>query len=268
MLMNSTTLLAKNVSLNSSNAILRAALDRVYAEINQANGLPKLINADGTPALNPAGPAAGIIFDRYLGGPYIVTNPGASGLPATAQSFGMTVSTDPFARPAIPAVNDVICMDNGTTRPLVSSCVPSAYPSSPPAIQDLAITLKAPLGQAIPWGSTVKETAYLVHRKAIVVVPVNGRGELRMYNDAEMVANYNDPTAYVVLNREIGTQTQGTKKEQEPFEIVTQNGVKFLSIAMRVENQEFNRYLASRQAKEFNTFLRVDATLRPRNFLQ
>ena len=263
MLINSTALLAKNVSLNSSNTILRAALDRIYSEINQANGLPKLINADGTDAASSSGPAAGIIFDRYLGGPYIVTNPG-SGLPASAQSFEMKRSTDPLASPPIPTTNDVICMDNGTTRPLVSTCAPGPTPG----IQSLAITLTAPLGTAIPWSSTVNETAYLVHRKAFVVVPVSGRGELRMYNNAEAVANYNDPAAYVVLTREIGTQVINGLDEKTPFSLVTQNGNKFLSIAMRVEDQQFNKYLGTHQAKEFNTFLRVDTTLRPRNFLQ
>jgi hypothetical protein len=37
---------------------------------------------------------------------------------------------------------------------------------------------------------------------------------------------------------------------------------------MRVEDQEFNKRLSSlavQQAKDFNTFLRVDTMLRPRN---
>lgn len=263
MVMNSTTLFAKNVSLNSANVILRTALDRMYSEINQANGLPKLINADGTDAASASGPAAGIIFDRYLGGPYIVTNPSGTGLPATAQSFDMTRSTNALASPPIPATNDVICMDNGTNRPRVSSCTVSGG-----GIQTLSVTLQAPLGTAIPWSSSVNETAYLVHRKAFVVVPVNGRGELRMYNDAETVTDYNNPADYVVLTREIGTQTQGGEEEDKPFRILAQNGTNFLSVAMRVEDRQFNRVLATRQAGEFNTFLRVDTMLRPRNFLQ
>ena len=60
MLMSSTTLLAKNLSLNSSNIIVRTALDRIYAEVNQANRLPTLINADGT-AADSSVPAAGIL---------------------------------------------------------------------------------------------------------------------------------------------------------------------------------------------------------------
>jgi hypothetical protein len=255
---------------------LRKALDRLYSEINQANGLPKLINADGTDAASPLGPAAGIIFDRYRGGPYVVTNPGTSGLPAGTLSFEMKCSTDPLALPPIPGANDVVRIDNGATRPLVSVCSPSAYPSATPAIQALTITLKAPLPINIGWASGVTQTAYLVHRKALVVVPVNGRKELRMYGDAETTTDQNPPASYYsdsanyfVLTREIGTQVG----EDTPFSIVTQNGADFLSVAMRVESQQYNTYLQSRpsiagQATYFNTFLRVDTLLRPRNFLQ
>ena len=266
MLINSTTLLAKNMSLNSSNVIVRSALDRMYSEINQSNGLPKLINADGSTAATSS--AAGIIFDRYIGGPYIITNPGGTGLPASTQTFDMTCSTNALALPPIPQVNDVICMDNGVTRPLVSSCSPSIYPVSPPPIQTLTVTLKAPLGNAIPWSSTVNETAYLLHRKAFVVASVGTRAELRLYNNAETVINYNDPAGYIVLTREIGTQVINGLDEKTPFSLVTQNGTKFLNIAMRVEDRQFNNYLATHQSKEFNTFLRVDTVLRPRTFLQ
>jgi type II secretory pathway pseudopilin PulG len=272
----STTLLAKNVSLNSSNTTLRKALDRIHSEINQANGLPKLINSDGTDAASAVGPAAGIIFDRYRGGPYVITNPGTSGLPAGTLSFEMKCSTDPLALPPIPGANDVVRIDNGATRPLVSICSPSAYPSATPGIQALTITLKAPLARKIFWAAGITQTAYVVHRKALVVVPVNGRAELRMYADAETTTNQNPPASYYsdsanyfVLTREIGTQSG----EDTPFSILTQNGADFLGVAMRVENQQYNTYLQSRysalsQERDFNTFLRVDAVFRPRNFLQ
>jgi type II secretory pathway pseudopilin PulG len=271
-LISSTALLAKNVSLNSSNTILRNALDRIYSEINQSNGLPKLINADGTDAASPSGPAAGIIFDRYVGGPFVVGNPG-TGLPATTTSIKLYYSTNPLALPPKPAINDVVRMDAGT-RPLVSACsVPSAFsppiPSFPPNPgQMYTVTFLNPLGRAIPWSSNVEQIAYLVHRKAFVVAPVSGRAELRMYGDAETVTNYNDVNGYKVLTREIGTKTVSGVSEQLPFSLVTQNGTTFLSIDMRVEDQQFNKYLAARQSKEFNTFLRINTKLLPRNFLK
>ncbi len=271
-LISSTTLLAKNVTLNSSNTILRGALDRIFSEINQSNGLPKLINADGTNAANPSGPAAGIIFDRYVGGPFIVGNPG-TGLPATTTSIQLFYSTDALASPPAPARNDAVRMDV-ITRPLVSTCsAPSPFSSpipnpAPNPGRMLTVTFQNPLGRAISWSSSVQQIAYVVHRRAFVVVPVNGRAELRVYGDAETVTDYNDPAGYKVLTREIGTKTVNGLAENVPFSLVTQNETSFLSIAMRVEDQQFNKYLATRQSKEFNTFLRVDTMLRPRNFLQ
>jgi len=264
-LMSSTTLLAKNISLNQSNFVLRSTLDRVYAAVNQANGLPKLINADGSNAPTN-GPAAGIIFDRYLGGPYIVTNPGATGLAASAQSFEVKRSTDGLASPPIPKSNDVVKIDNGPSRPVVSSCTAAAAAGD--LTQALAVTLKAPLGTSIPWTATKQQSANLVHREAFIIVPVNNseRGELRFYKDAEAVTNWNDAAGYVVLNREIGTKVQGSDDEAKPFTIIYKDGVGFLSIAMRVEERTYNRALAARQAQEFNTFLRVDTMQRPRNF--
>ena len=296
MLMSSTTLLAKNLSLNSSNTMARVSLDRMYSELNQANRLPTLVNEDGTTATNQSNPAAGIMFDRYLGGPYIVGNPG-SGLPATATSFKLFYSTDPLASPPVPEANDVVIMD-GSTRALVSSCstptssfsAPTPTPAPTPG-KMVTVTLQAKLGSytnptmssgtAIPWSAATQQTAYLIHRKAFVVVPVNGvngpPAELRMYPDAENLPSIiNDPTKYIVLTREIGTKQRQnslfetsttTNYENKPFAIYTDSatGTKYVSIAMRVEDQQFNRRLATQQAKEFNTFLRVDTVLRPRN---
>jgi hypothetical protein len=281
MLMSATTLLAKNVSINSSNILTRKSLDRMFSEINQGNRLPTLINADGTAATSP-GPAAGILLDRYLGGPYIVGNPG-TGLAATSTVFNLFYSSDPLANPPVPAKDDVVIMD-GATRALVSSCTaPSSTFVLPPTpapspgkmvtvtLQNILGTYTVPpttSGTAIGWGAGSQQSAYLVHRKAFVVVPVNGTtgpAELRMYSNAENVADYNDPTNYVVLTRAIGTKTVKGLVENQPFSIVTQNGIPFLSIALRVEDQQFNKRLATQQANEFNTFLRVDTLLRPRN---
>jgi type II secretory pathway pseudopilin PulG len=297
-LMSSTTLLAKNLSLNQSNTSVRGTLDRIFSEINQANGLPTLINADGT-AADGVGPAAGIIFDRYVGGPFVVGNPG-TGLPATATAFNLYYSTDSSANPPLPVRNDVVLMD-GVTRALVSSCsAPSGYsspvPSPTPVVGKMVtVTLQGSLGSyktppiasgtAISWVTPIQQAAYVVHRKAFVVVPpasvlsVNGiypPAELRMYPDAEAVTDYNDATKYIVLTRAIGTGPRGNspfesgvdlKTENKPFWIYASNGANYLSIAMRVEDQQFNKRLMTQQANQTNTFLRVDSVMRPRNFL-
>jgi type II secretory pathway pseudopilin PulG len=253
------TLMAKNISLNSSSTTLRVALDRVYSEINQANGFPRLLNSDGTTG-NAAGPAAGVIFDRYQGGPYIVTNPG-TGLPSTTTSFSMTSSTDPLASPPVPQQYDVVSMDGGNTRPVVQSCTATISGG----LQTHTVQLQGAIGRDIPWSSSLQKTAYVIHREAFLVVPNGDRAELRFYPNAESLgpANYNNTTSYVILTRDIGTGTG----EATPFSIVTQGSTNFLNVAMRIEDHQYNSYLAARQANEFNTFLRVDTSLRPRNFL-
>ena len=152
-------------------------------------------------------------------------------------------------------------MDGGNTRPLVQSCTSSTSGG----LQTLTVQLQAPIGKDIPWDTSVQKTAYVIHREAIIVAPANGRAELRFYGNAEALAtsNCNDVSTYTVLTRDIGTATG----EDTPFSYVTQGSTRFLNVAMRVEDRQFNAYLASRQAKEFNTFLRVDTMLRPRNFL-
>ena len=87
-----------------------------------------------------------------------------------------------------------------------------------------------------------------------------------MYPDAENLTSViNDSSKYSVLTREIGTKTYNGVAEHTPFSIVTQNGVNFLNVAMRVEDRQFNNRLANQQSKELNTFFRVDTMLRPRN---
>ncbi len=282
MMMNSTTLLAKNLSLNSSNLQSRTVLDRIFAEMNQSNQLPTLINADGSAVIG-SGPAAGIAFDRYIGGPYVVGTPG-SGLAATATTFNLFYSADPLASPPVPVKNDVVIMD-GSTRALVSSCsaptttlaAPTPTPAPTPG-RMVTVTLQNTLGTytnppvssgtAIAWSSTTQQTAYLIHRKAFIVVPgsdPNGPAQLRLYSNVETVTDYSDATTYVILSRNIGTKTINGVAENTPFSLVTQNGSTFLNIAMRVEDQQYNKRLASQQMADFNTFLRVDTMLRPRN---
>lgn len=297
MLISSTTLLAKNMSINTSSITVRSALDRMYSDLNQARMTTEqlqgiLVNANGTPTGSTA-PAAGIIFDRYVGGPYVVGNPG-SGLPANATTFKLFYSTHALANPPAPVNNDVVIMD-GSTRLVVgcpTSCtattsLTSPIPNPAPTSGKMAtVSLPAsknvgsyttPTGSGIPWSSGTQQTAYLVHREAFIVVPhaTNGTAELRMYPDAENLTTsiINDTTKYVVLTRSIGTKTVSGQLEHTPFSLVTKDAgnraldATHLKISMRVEDQQYNKRLNDLQANEFNTFLRVDSLFRPKNVL-
>ena len=259
MLLSSTILFAKNVSVNTSGTILRTALDRMYMDLNQAYGIPKLINADGSLVTNPPSTGvAGVIFDLYLGGPYVVTNPTGTGFTASTTSFTMKCNIDTLTDQPIPVTNDVIVLDNGPTRPVVSSCTSSESAG----VRTVTVNLKSALGNAVSWNATTTKTAFIVHKKAYVVASSNGYGELRLYNNVESVTNYNSPSSYVVLSRELS----GLTNENTPFSLATQNGTQFLKITMRMQDQKFDKFLtAEKQSKEFNTFMQLETMLRPRN---
>lgn len=259
MLLSATILFAKNVTVNTSGTILRTTLDRMYLDVNQAYGIPKLINADGSLVGDnpPASGVAGFYFEQYLGGPYVVTNPSNSGLTSSTTSITLKSSTDALTGAPTPSANDVVILDNGVTRPVVNNCSSSVSNG----VATATITLRSPLGAAVVWDSTTTKTAFLVHKKAYVVATVNGYGELRLYNNAETVTDYNNPTNYTVVSRELS----GVAPENTPFNLVTQNGNQFLKINLRMEDQKFNKTLAIKQAKEFNTFMQLETMLRPRN---
>ncbi len=152
MLLSSSILFAKNVSLNTSNTILRTALDRMYGDVNQAYGMPKLINADGSAAAT--GAAAGITFDVYLGGPYVVINPGTTGLPASTTQLQMKhYSTDTLTAQPLPVSNDVVILDNGITRPVVNTCTSTTASN----VRTLTVNLKAALGSSVSWNASTDE---------------------------------------------------------------------------------------------------------------
>ncbi len=270
-LLNSSFLFAKNISVNSSNTILRTALDRLTEEMNQGYGIPKLINSDGT-SVASSGPAPGITFDDYVGGPYVVTNTlGGTGIPSNATSFLLKTWVDPFPFPPAPVSDDAVCIETsiGTVRLRVASCnsSPNPAPSPPPApyTRISTVTLPSPIGGGgIAWSAGTVLTGFVVHKKALILATINGGTELRLYDDAEGLAtasDYSNAANYVILTRSLS----GTSGENQPFSLTTQSGHQFLSIALRGEHQQYNRVLSNKQKGEFNTFLRVDTMSYPRN---
>jgi len=114
-------LAARNLAVNLTNNSMRGSLDRAEQILQQADTMPVLINTAGTPA---SGPAAGVSFDSYLGGPYVVSAP-PTGLPANTtvltrdplhQSLRLSAAAEP---------GDILRISNTdpALRPRVSATV-------------------------------------------------------------------------------------------------------------------------------------------------
>ena len=257
------SLSVKNASLNRSHESLRSSLDRLANNIRASRNLPTLLSAAGSPTTSSS--AAGIRYDRILGEPYVLDPvSGAGSLPASTASISVWRSTAEIALPPVPSVGDVLLIDTptGAARARVSGVV-----QDPPAgdRQKLTIAFAGGLGKPLSWVANQPQWARLVRQEAFIVVPVNGKNELRFYPSFETAAEVNNPAHYTVVTDQIGTEDG----DETPFEIADVNGDKSLQANLRVEITDHNRWLTGKQSGDINTAFHLDlnltSRLRPKN---
>lgn len=248
-------LYAKNCSLNYSNNSARYAIDRITRETSSAVAIPDLMSVAANGAVS--GPvsgtaAAGIRFDQVRGSHYLIVHPGGSGLAANATSFQIQCSTDSFAASPAPEAGDWLAIDDASSaHAVIATCTPVSLKNK---VQTYRITLKSPLGVAVPWFASDIKTSSLMRRSMFVVKD----NELRYFDSAEGVSNANAGD-YVVIASNIGAGSG----DGAPFSKVTQDSQTFLNISLRVQEGKFNNYLSNKEASSFNSFTRLDTKLRP-----
>lgn len=256
-LMNTGALLAaRNLSVNLTNNVERNALDRIEQSIQQAATMPTLIDTAGNAASSPA---AGVTFDAYLGGPYVITATGTS-LPSTTSTLNLVRTTNAVAIAPIPKAGDVLQINlaPSTVRARISTVVTGTPDGA--QHQTVTATLASALGAAVPIPTSGAMTASLVRKVAMIVMPAGGSYQLRYYPSYETTTNLNDPTQFVVLTKEIAAQTADTT----PFSITQLQSANFVSLSLRVRSSAFDQRLSGLQADQFNTFSRVDSYIRPK----
>ena len=249
---------AKNLSLNLSTNSLRTALDRVEQVLTQGDGTPVLITTSGVTVASGSASAAGVKFDRFVGGPFVITSPSAP-LPASSTALVLTRSTHAAAAAPIPRVGDLLRIDSTkpSLRPRLATVTPGTVSGNR---QTIAVTLSNPLGVPVsPLASTIM-TAKLIRHVAFVVMPSNGRSELRYYDSYDTTTNLNDPTKYVVVT----DQLSPVGADLTPFSVKTYSGRNFINFAIRVRASTHDQRLVGKQADEFNNFARVDTLIRPK----
>jgi len=251
-----TMMAARNFSLNLTNNHERKSLDRIEQVIQQAYTMPTLINTTGAAASSPA---AGTVFDYFLGSPYIVTVSGSS-LPSTTTSIVLTRSTNAVASPPIPNPGDVVMLNGAPSS--VRARISSVVAGAPDASQHQAITctLASALGAAVAVPTSGVLTSCLVREVAFIVMPAGSGSELRYYGSYETTTNLNDPTKYFVLSDEIALQSA----DATPFSLVQISSTNFVNLSLRVRSNQFDQRLSGKQADQFNTFARLDVSIRPK----
>ena len=255
----STISFAKNFSTNSSHSTLRSVVDRVADELNSSAGNVSLINTTGTAVTN--GSAAGFTYDRYLGGPYVVTHPGGTGLAATATSFTITRSLHASASPPVPKAGDVVRINGSGARLVVASATSGAVDGN--NRQSHTITLTAAIGSAIAWNATDVKIATLVRKSAFVVIPSATRNELRYFPRAETITNFSTSTAFSVICNNVGTGTGDTT----PFTVSTTTDYadrKFITMNLKIRAREFDARLLTLEKKNFSAITQMSLGFTPK----
>ena len=246
---------AKNLALNLTSNSMRSALDRVEHVVQMGDTMPVLINTSG--ATVGAGAAAGINFDRYVGGPFVITTTAGS-LPSTTTTLTMTRSTHAVASPPAPRAGDIVRIATyDTLRPRIQSVVAGTVDAQ--SRQAFTVTLTAALGTTVTQSAATIMTAKTVRNAAFIVMPSNGRQELRYYDTFDTTTNLNDATKYVLITDQMGVLAADTT----PFSIVPSEGKSFVNFSLHVRSEK-GAGIRGMQRDEFNSFDRIDTQIRPK----
>jgi len=254
----SSLLFAKNISTNLTHNSVRSSVDKITQDVSQGYTAIKLITTAGVTVTS--GSAAGVVFDEFRGGPYVVTYPGGTGLLGSATAITITRSTNATASPPIPVAGDVILLDGAEDVRLVVGSVVAGVIDPVTLRQTLVVTLSSAPGTNILWQSTRTKLARLVRREAYVVVPINGTNQLRFYHAAETITNFAAATGFSLVVKNVGIAVG----DSTPFSVSTLDGLDFLKVTLRLRSDQYGNRLANKEANEFSAIQRVECLLYPR----
>ena len=248
---------AKNLSLNLTSNSMRSSLDRVEQMVQMADTMPELINTSGS--VVGSGPAAGIKFDRTVGLPYVVSLTSGS-IASTATSLTLTRSTHAVASPPAPSPGDIVRIATTATtlRPRIQSVTAGTVDGQ--SRQPFTVNLTAALGTTVTPITATVVSARLVRNVAFIVMPSNGKQELRYYHTFDPATNLNDPAAYSLVTDQIGVDST----DATPFSLVTYDSKSYVSFSLRVRASNTDSGMRSQQKNDFNTYNRTETLIRPK----
>ena len=261
-------LTAKSLALNMTGNAARNTLDRVITLVSVSNNTPALISDQGV-ILSATSKAAGVVIDRYIGGPYIINVPSPGGLSASVASLSLTRAINAQVVPPDPQPNDDLLINmtasvSGTENQVRAHIGASITILAPTGnLQSLTVALSQPLGVAILADSSVVSS--LVRRTALVVKAASSGRELRLCNSYQAPADLDNPAKYVVLTDRIAMQLAS---DATPFTLSSTGTRTFVCVALRIRSRDYGKYLATKQGdrsttaeEQFATFMAVDSII-------
>lgn len=245
-----TILTAKSTRLNHSHDELRGSFDRLADHLLAANNVATLIGTDGQPT---TGPAPGLKFDKVVGDPYVLDPPMLAGsFSSTATSLNVWRSTNLVATAPIPSVGDVMLIPTptGNVRARIASVTTHAASLER---QKLTLTFSAALGKSLSWQANQPQIAKVVRPEAFIVMPANGKNELRFYPQFEPLPTLSDRSKYIVLTNQVGTSSG----ESTPFTIAMINDDRIVQSTLRVRETQYSKFMSQEEENSYSGYFQL-----------
>lgn len=273
-----TILSVKSLSLNASGRDVRLATDQAQNILLQAYDIPTLIDHTGA-AVTGTGPAAGVKFTRYYGGPYVLTIP-ASGLSGTTTKLTLTRDTSSLVTPGPPQPNDIIVINTtilmtGESNQVRATVKEGSTVTSTTTGKRVAHTvqLTKPLGDPgtlIAYQANSAVTAIVIRPAALIIAPTANGRQLRHYESFNMSQALNLQHKHTVLTNKIALPSYNstpaandpmTDANARPFTLEKLYGRTFVNARFRIRDTRYARYLHGKQYDEYSTFSGVNAAI-------
>lgn len=255
-------LAVKNTNLNRSHDDLRSSYDRLARHLLAGSSVPTLIDTAGATVSTTytaasgntaTGPAAGFVFDRNIGGPYVLDPDTAAGsLAATATSANFWVSTTALATAPMPSAGEIFIIPTPTGS-IRASTVSWSVSGSAANRRRILVNFSAPVGQSLSWGANEPQSARLVKREAFLVT----NSQLRYYPAFSPMPVLSNSASFRLLTDQLSTMNG----EQTPFSVEQISGDRILTSTLQVRERKDAQWISNNESNSYNTYFQLHVNL-------
>jgi len=270
----------KSLAINATGSAARSSIDRAQRYIQLAYETPTLINSNGV-TVSGTGPAAGIRFYRYMGGPYVIKLPTA-GLSGTTKTLTVVCDSTAHVPPPKPepydafVINTTILMSGSANQVTAYVAAGNSVVSSTNGNRIThTVTLADKLtGDGGSTGFIAADagivTAILIRPTALVVKPTATGRELRLFESFPKGSTVDVNGKHAVLTNQLSLPTYDstpsatdamTDANAKPFWVQTLNHKTFVYTDLRIRDSRYGKYLNTRQVDEFATFAQLQSRI-------
>jgi hypothetical protein len=166
-------LFAKNTAINFPHQQIRSGLLKLQQDLHTAVSIPQLVDVSGT-AVGGTGPAAGVSFRKYAGGPFSVSVPAVSAGPVISSSstqISIVTGKRGVAKDFHPVAGQRLHIQALPTRLVEADITAVGAPSPTGSDTEYNLTLASPIGTDLQMRNPADSSALNV--SCFITAPVS-----------------------------------------------------------------------------------------------